>query len=125
LKVSKEEIVALLTALDLFASGEFDSQLLEYRRMLSTVADSLSGAKVNCRMLEPLTQDCWPVLEITVDCSALGVSAMDVCRALRTGTPPVYVGHAGLHEGRLQINPVCLQEAALPSLTRRLMDELS
>ena len=125
LKVSKEEIVALLTALDLFASGEFDSQLLEYRRMLSTVADSLSGAKVNCRMVEPLTQDCWPVLEITVDCSALGVSAMDVCRALRTGTPPVYVGHAGLHEGRLQINPVCLQEAALPSLTRRLMDELS
>jgi D-glucosaminate-6-phosphate ammonia-lyase len=125
LKVSKEEIVALLTALDLFDSGDYDGQLVKYRRMLETVANGLSEAKSDCRMLEPLTNDRWPVLEITIDSSALGRSAMDVCRALRGGTPPVYVGHAGLHEGRLQINPVCLQEAALPNLTRRLLDELS
>ncbi|MCP4169922.1 MAG: aminotransferase class V-fold PLP-dependent enzyme [Fuerstiella sp.] len=125
LKVSKEQIVALLTALDLFASGEFDRQLIEYRRILNTVADGLSTAKANCRMLEPLTQDRWPLLEITVDSAALGRSAMEVCRALRGGSPPVYVGHAGLHEGRLQINPVCLTAAVETELTRRLLEELS
>ena len=125
LKVSKEEIVALLTALDLFASGEFDRKIVDYRRMLQAIADSLSDAKASCRMIEPLTADRWPVLEITVDSSALSRCAMDVCRALRTGTPPVYVGHAGLREGRLQINPVCLNDAAIQPLIKRLHDELS
>lgn len=125
LKVSKEEIVALLTALDLFVSGAFDRKLIEYRRLLETVANGLSEAKADCRMLEPLTNDRWPVLEITVDSSALGRSAMDVCRSLRTGTPPVYAGHAGLHEGRLEINPVCLNDDAIAGLIKRLREELS
>jgi D-glucosaminate-6-phosphate ammonia-lyase len=125
LKVSKEEVVALLTALDLFASGVYDRQLTEYRRLLDKVADSLSGAKASCRMLEPLTPDRWPVLEIFIDAAALGKSAMDVCRALRGGSPPVYVGHAGLSEGRLQINPICLHDAAVSGLIKRLLEEMS
>ncbi len=125
LKVSKEEIVALLTALDLFASGDFDRQLIGYRRLLQTVADSLSQAKANCRMIEPSTHDRWPVLEVTVDSAALSRSAMDVCRALRNGTPPVYVGHGSLHEGRFQINPVGLTDAATDVLITRLLEELS
>ena len=125
LKVSKEEIVALLTALDLFVSGAFDRKLLEYRRLLDTVANGLSDTKAECRMLEPLTNDRWPVLEITVDSSVPGRSAMDVCRSLRAGTPPVYVGHAGLHEGRLEINPVCLNDDAIAGLIERLREELS
>ncbi|MCP4788515.1 MAG: aminotransferase class V-fold PLP-dependent enzyme [Fuerstiella sp.] len=125
LKVSKEEIVALLTALDLFDSGKFDRQLIGFRRLLQTVADSLSQARADCRMVEPSTHDRWPVLEITVDSSTLGRSAMDVCRALRTGTPPVYVGHVGLREGIVQINPVCLTDAVTPVLITRLLAELS
>ena len=125
LKVSKEEIVALLTALNLFVSGDFDRQLIDFRRLLDTIADSLSQASVICRMIEPSTHDRWPVLEITVDSAVPGSSAMDVCRALRTGTPPVYVGHAGLQEGRFQINPVCLNEATVKALISRLLDELS
>jgi D-glucosaminate-6-phosphate ammonia-lyase len=125
LKVSKEEIVALLTALDLFASGAYDRQLAEYRCLLDSVANSLSHANAVCRMIDPSTADQWPVLEITVDSSASGRSAMEVCRALRAGSPPVYVGHAGVHEGRLFINPVCLNEEASRGLIQRLAEELS
>ena len=125
LKVSKEGIVALLTALDQFASGAWDEQLAEYRRLLEAVVFSLSTAHVTCRMIEPSTADRWPVLELTVDSAALGRSAMEVCRALRSGSPPVYVGHAGLHEGRMFINPFCLNRDTTGELIKRLGEELS
>ena len=123
LKVSKEEIVALLTALNLFASGAYDGQLDECRRLLHRVADSLSPAKADCRIIETSVPDRLPVLEITIDSSS-GRSAMEVCRALRAGSPAVYVGHAGLQTGRLIINPACLNEETSRGLMKRLGEEL-
>src|SRR5438874_2322692 len=41
MKVSKEEIVALLTALDLFASGAYDADREKFRSYLETIAGAL------------------------------------------------------------------------------------
>jgi L-seryl-tRNA(Ser) seleniumtransferase len=55
----------------------------------------------------------------------LGRSALEVCRRLRAGSPPCYVGHAGLREGKLIINPLHLDDANTSELARRLRDELT
>jgi D-glucosaminate-6-phosphate ammonia-lyase len=124
LKVSKEQIAALLTALQLFASGDYDRELTEMRRHLQRLADGLAGLPVVCRVTTPTNDQLPPLLEIAVE-SALGRSAFEVCRRLRQGSPPVYVGHDLLDEGKLVIHPLHLNETRTTDLLRRLQDELT
>ena len=124
LKVSKEQIVALLVALRAFARGEYDELLTGYDRCLETIAAALSGSAASCQLHES-DGECLPILEIAVDEKELGRTAMDVCRSLRAGSPPCYVGHAGLGEGKLIINPMHLDEHNTAELARRLREELT
>ncbi|QDT98743.1 aminotransferase class V-fold PLP-dependent enzyme [Gimesia aquarii] len=125
LKVSKEEIVAVLTALDLFASGAYDAQNLEFRSWLEMIGEELELANVNatCYLILPESSERWPQLEIQIDESAVG-TAFEVCQKLRQGSPPVYVGHARLHEGLLTINPLCLTADYARILAKRLCEVL-
>ena len=47
-KVSKEEIVGLLTTLELFAAGAYDEEVAGYRQRLERIAAALSEASVTC-----------------------------------------------------------------------------
>jgi L-seryl-tRNA(Ser) seleniumtransferase len=122
-KVSKEQIVALLVALDAFARGEYDKLLSGYRRCLETVAAALAEGPVRCHLHEG-DGERLPILEIVIDEKKLGRTAMDACRRLRAGSPPCYVGHAGLGEGKLIINPMHLDEKSSAKLARRIVEEL-
>jgi L-seryl-tRNA(Ser) seleniumtransferase len=125
LKVSKEQIVALLTALRLFASGAYDRELPEKRRLLDTIAEALAGLPVRCRVVAAGDGESLPLLEISLDEATHGRSALDVCRSLRRGRPPVQVGHGRLAEGKLLVNPLHLDEERSAVLARRLRDELA
>ena len=124
-KVSKEQIVALLTALEMFARGDYDADLAGHRRRLIAISDALSASAANCQLREDPGGECLPILEITVDETRLGRDAFDVCRALRAGSPPCYVGHAGLRDGKLFVNPLHLNDADAAALGRRLQEELT
>lgn len=124
-KVSKEQIVALLTALRLFASGGYDEQLPGHRRRLQQVAEVLAGCAATSRLLEPSDQQAMPLLEIAVDEAKLGRTALDVCRRLRAGSPPCYVGHARLGDGKLIVNPLHLDDRRAAVLADRLREELT
>ncbi|WP_406697889.1 aminotransferase class V-fold PLP-dependent enzyme [Singulisphaera sp. Ch08] len=123
MKVSKEQIVALLTALRLFTEGAYDRDLAAFRGDLERVAAGLEGV-ARTRLVDPSDGESLPVLEMTVDEAALGRSALEVCRRLRKGSPPVYVGHGLLDEGKLVINPLHLNEERTTALIRRLGEEL-
>ena len=125
MKVSKEQIVALLAALRLFTDGTYDHELAGMRTCLERLASALEGAHARCHLVIPSDPESVPLLEIALDQAALGRSAMDVCRALRHGSPPVYVSHGLLHEGKLLINPLHLNETRTTALARRLCEELS
>jgi D-glucosaminate-6-phosphate ammonia-lyase len=125
LKVSKEEIIALLTALGLFASGTYDADLPRLRSYLETITAELNDLPVACRLTEPSSPDRWPLLEIAVNEAATERSAFDICKALRAGSPPVYVSHGKLSAGILVINPLCLNDANAVTLAQRLAEELS
>ena len=124
LKVSKEEIVALLTALELFASGAYDAELEMFRNYLQTIAESVRAAPVTCEIIDQADGETPPVLEIAIDESAIGRTAFDVCRDLRKGTPAVYVGHGRLAEGKLVVRPICLNQSRAEILAKRLSEEL-
>ncbi len=125
LKVSKEQIAALLTALRLFTAGAYDQELPEKRRLLDTIADALAGLPVRCRVETAGDGESLPLLEITLEEGAHGRSALEVCRRLRRGRPPVQVGHGRLAEGKLLVNPLHLDEERTAILARRLRDELT
>lgn len=125
LKVSKEQIIALLTALKMFTSGAYEKELAGMRRWLQQVADGLSGSHGRCQLFVPADGESMPILEIELDESALGRSALEVCRNLRNGKPPVQVGHGKLDEGKLVINPLHLNDERTATLLRRLREELT
>jgi L-seryl-tRNA(Ser) seleniumtransferase len=123
LKVSKEEIIAVLTALDLFASGAYDAQNAEYRSWLEKIAEDLELADVpaSCYLVIPENSQRWPILELQLETG----DAFEVCRKLREGQPPIYVGHARLHEGILTINPLCMQAGQVSVLAQHLCEVLA
>ncbi|REK09869.1 MAG: aminotransferase class V-fold PLP-dependent enzyme [Planctomycetota bacterium] len=123
-KVAKEQIVALLVALRAFASGEYDALVEGYRARLDEICAALADVPARCHV-QASDGESLPILEILVDERALGRTAIEVCRALRAGLPPCYVGHAALAEGTLVINPLHLDERNTPELARRLREELT
>jgi len=125
LKVSKEQIVALLTALRLFTEGAYDAEVAQKKRLLEKIAAELHGAKACCNLLINPDGETLPLLEIAVDESALGRSAFEVCRRLREGKPMIQVGHAFLADAKLIINPLHLTDARAAILIPRLQQELA
>jgi L-seryl-tRNA(Ser) seleniumtransferase len=123
-KVSKEQIAALLVALRAFARGDYDALLPDYERRLKSIAAALAECPVECA-LQASDGERLPLLFIDVDEQKLGRTAVEVCRRLRAGSPPCYVGHAELASGRLTINPLHLDDARVSELARRLREELT
>jgi L-seryl-tRNA(Ser) seleniumtransferase len=122
-KVSKEQIAALVAALDAFVRGEYDELLPGCRRRLETIAAAIDGCAAVCRLQESDGEHL-PILEIAVDEAKLASTAFEVCRRLRAGSPPCYVGHWGLAEGKLVIHPLHLDDENTAELARRLREEL-
>ena len=123
MKVSKEEIVALLVALTKFANGEYLSEIAASARMLEEICETLAGAPCECQVVSAHAESI-PLLEILVT-ERSPRSALEVCRALRQGSPPIYVSHGKLAQSRLVINPLCLDAAAAATVGRRLREALS
>ncbi len=97
-----------MKALELFAAGAFDSEVETSRRGLEKIAAGLKLTQAQCRLIDPRDGQSPAVLEIAVNEPLLGRTAFEVCRRLRDGSPPVYVGHGKLSEGVLVIRPACL-----------------
>jgi L-seryl-tRNA(Ser) seleniumtransferase len=124
LKVSKEQIAALLTALQLFVDGHYASQLELMHECLDRIASSLESLPGYARVVVASDGESMPILQIMIDETKLRRSAFDICRGLRAGTPPIYVGHGLLAQGWLVINPLHLNAENVEVLIRRLGEEL-
>jgi len=122
-KVSKEQIVALLKALELFVADDGARRVSEARRRLGAISASLSDCPVRCQ-LQSDGEEGWPLLEIQLDPQQCQRGAVEVCRALRAGSPPCYLGHGALAEGKLVVHPMHLDDARTAQLAERLRAEL-
>ncbi|MBT4513611.1 MAG: selenocysteine synthase, partial [Chloroflexi bacterium] len=123
-KVSKEEIVGLLTALRLFSAGAYDEEVAGYRPRLERIAGALESAPVTCTLHDRGDGESFPLLDISIDESAVGKTAFEVCESLRKGSPPIYAGHGKLAQGTLIVNPLHLDDASAGALAQRVREEL-
>jgi len=123
-KVSKEEIIALLVALRLFTSGAYDDAPAKARALLERIVEKISGCPAQCDIADKGDGESLPLLEITIDEAAVGRTAIEVCRNLRQGEPPIYVSHSGLREGKLRVNPLHLNDSNTETLGERIRQEL-
>lgn len=102
MKVAKEQIAALLVALEAFARGDDLSRLPDQRRWLEALAEALTPC-FRCELIVPADGESPPQLWLQV-----GPRAWDLCRRLRHGSPRIYLGHAHLDDGILTIHPMHL-----------------
>ncbi len=124
MKVSKEEIVALMTALALFASGSYDEELAAQRQRLQVIIEKLAATDVVLTLHESANGESSPILDVVVG-DGRAATATEVCQKLRGGKPPIYVGHHKLSHGVLVVNPLCMTDAGASCLGERLREELS
>jgi L-seryl-tRNA(Ser) seleniumtransferase len=95
------------------------------KRRSRAIVEGLKGTAADCRLQVPADGQSLPILELVVDERRLGRSAIEVCRGLRQGQPPIQVGHGGLFEGKLVVNPMHLNQERTAALLKRLREELT
>jgi L-seryl-tRNA(Ser) seleniumtransferase len=124
MKVSKEEIVALITALSMFAAGQYDRQFEIQRQCLEAIRARVSPPSTQYATVLIADDQPAPIMEIQLAQNCPN-SAVELCRRLRGGSPPIYVGHGKLHNGILVIDPLCLSLQDAELVGQRLHQELS
>src|ERR1051326_5682979 len=124
-KVAREEIAALLVALRCFVAGDYREDIARCFRYLRSVADALVDVHgVKAHISGGVDDDRFPLLELALDEAALGLTAFEVSRSLRAGTPAVYVNENRLQQGMLVLHALGLEERLIEPLTQRLREVL-
>jgi len=92
MKVSKEAIVGLITALQIFADGDkFASEMKRLRLLLKSIMERLQRVQgVQVEMVEG-PYGGYPVVIVKVDRAELGRSVNEISQRLKDGDPPIYV----------------------------------
>lgn len=124
MKVAKEEIVGLTTALKLFVDEDEDAENRRFDQMCRQVVDALievPGLKVS------VEHDEWnyllPHAEITFTRDWMGPSRDDVLANMAKGDPPVFLHSLG-NPDELAVDPFNLDDRELDTAIRRLREEL-
>jgi D-glucosaminate-6-phosphate ammonia-lyase len=125
MKVGKEEIVGLVTALDLYLRRDHDADQEMWREQTGLIVQALAGIP-NVSVAElPSVSGSIPAVRLTLNEKALGLTAYDVVNSLIEGDPRIVVaeGHAG--RGVLGLNPMTLQPGEAEIVARRLTEVLT
>jgi L-seryl-tRNA(Ser) seleniumtransferase len=124
MKVAKEEIVGLLTALKMFVEENEEEEMRRYARMVRQVEDALAevpGLEVTVHHDDYDYLIPHAVLRFEKDWQ--GPSRNQVLAALEGGDPPIYFNQQG-NPDEFAVDPLNLTDDNLETVTRRLREEL-
>jgi seryl-tRNA(Sec) selenium transferase len=125
-KVSKEEIVGLLVALERFVTLDHAAEQARQEALLAAIRERLAGTPhIRARLLSAAETGRDPLLELRVDEAGLGRSAFALALTLQQGDPPLHLGERRAPEGILIINPVGLREGEAAIVAARLRAALT
>jgi D-glucosaminate-6-phosphate ammonia-lyase len=124
MKVGKEELIGLMTALRLYLDLDHDQVMRTYEEQVQTVIDAFSGtAHVTARRSFPSEAgQPMPRAELILDEGALGLSRDEVMARLRGGSPSIALAGAGANG--LYVNPQTLLPGQELIIIQRIKDVL-
>jgi L-seryl-tRNA(Ser) seleniumtransferase len=117
MKVGKEEIVGLVTALREYVSRDHAADRLRWQQQVDLVNQALDGVS-GVRTVPRTTAGGVPVLDIQVGSAE---RAARVAIQLDSGDPRVALGHNGVPNGALTLNPLVLQPGEEQVVADRLV----
>ncbi len=109
MKVGKEQIVGLMTALDRFVEQDERALIDRLTKMATQIAKQLRELD-GLRVMLVENEGSWPTVELQVDADSAGVTALDLVLALQRGEPAIYLIEGQAREGFTGIDPFCLQD---------------
>jgi L-seryl-tRNA(Ser) seleniumtransferase len=122
MKVSKEDMIALLAAVERFVHLDHAAEWREYERRLTVIEDALKGIPtLRHERIVPAIANHVPHLLLDWDARRLQVSRERLTRELMAGTPPIQIGRvSGTGERGVLISVLTLQ----PGEERLVADRL-
>lgn len=125
MKVTKEAIVGLLTALQLYTEEKVSMDMKRSRAFLEQIAQPLEGVSgVEMKWTEFISGG-EPMLAVKLDEVKLGRSAAEVSQGLQDGAPAIYVRESRLRQGMLVIYAGNLNEERTKIVEQRLYTEIT
>jgi uncharacterized pyridoxal phosphate-dependent enzyme len=127
-KTSKEEIVGLVTALELFLAEDEEAEMRRYREVCQWIVDALRDiAGIRAVVEHDGVNRIIPYAVIYFEPSWRGSSGHDIREALAKGDPPLYV-QQGTQQGgyfdEIAVDPINLQPGDEEIIATRLREEL-
>ena len=121
MKVAKEEVLAVLAALEEFLNENPEDLHSNCMDVLRQIESSISDCGIVLSY-----QDNGPasIPRLLIDVAEAGMDAFDVCRNLRNQSTPIYINHGLLDDGLLMIHPVALRQRDIEPLVAGLRSAL-
>lgn len=125
-KVGKEEIVGLMTALELYEHRDFSAERSRWTADMECIVSSVSGIPgVVAHVQYPqLNGREVPSAVIRIDAGVLAADAYSVINALQEGDPPICVFEKHASAGEIVIFPEALRPGEAAIIGRRLREML-
>jgi len=122
MKVSKEAIVGLITALQILTDEERNArEMKRLRLLLEPIMGRLQGVPGAKAEMSELLPGGFPIITVKVYRTKLGRSASEVLQQLKDGDPPIYVfARRAALTGEFTINPCSLNEEQANIVADRL-----
>lgn len=123
-KVCKEEIIGLLTALELYLQRDHEADMHNWRIQAQLIVDVIMGVPGIRPVVEQHDAN-RPVPEATVyfEKDWKGPSGREIVAALRQGDPPIYIGQGG-YSDEIWVNPHNFVEGDAKLVAERLRSAL-
>jgi L-seryl-tRNA(Ser) seleniumtransferase len=125
MKVSKEQIVGLVVALQHYTPEAVRSRQEKWENMVQYFINELSSENIKAEKIVPdikkheYSAQGWPQVRLTFNEGKIGITAADVYNQLRTGNPAIYTSQSG---NQLTLNPQCLQDGEEKIIVQRFKE---
>ena len=126
MKVGKEDMVALLAAVERFVRLDHEAEWKEFERRIGVIEKAVNGVPtVECERIVPPVANHVPHLQIAWDEKRVKTTREKVTRALADGDPPIRIGRvSGTGDKGILISVLTLQEGEEQTVAARLAEIL-
>jgi seryl-tRNA(Sec) selenium transferase len=122
MKAGKEEIMGLLAAVEAWVRRDHDAEWKNWEQRLETIWEAVRDIATMTRQVQqPGRSNVAPVLQITWDADAVGLTPDAVLKALSEGTPRI---EATTHATGVQFVPYMMEEGEAALVAQRLREIL-